>query len=86
MKDKDKERIKKFIELQNKDLKFEDIALELGNPKVANMIMLGAYLQTEPTVEVNSVLEAFKKVFGPSKEKFVPLNKEALEKGANSIK
>ena len=26
MKDKDKERIKKFIELQNKDLKFEDIA------------------------------------------------------------
>ena len=63
-----------------------DIALELGNPKVANMIMLGAYLQTEPTVEVNSVLEAFKKVFGPSKEKFVPLNKEALEKGANSIK
>lgn len=62
-----------------------DIALELGNPKVANMIMLGAYLHTEPTVEVNSVLEAFKKVFGPSKEKFVPLNKEALEKGANSI-
>lgn len=33
MKDKDKERIKKFIELQNKDLKFEDIALELGIAK-----------------------------------------------------
>ncbi|MGL4911463.1 MAG: 2-oxoacid:acceptor oxidoreductase family protein [Romboutsia sp.] len=63
-----------------------DIALELGNPKVANMIMLGAYLQTEPTVEVDSVLEAFKKVFGPSKEKFVPLNKEALQKGAQAIK
>ena len=63
-----------------------DIALELGNPKVANMIMLGAYLQAEPTVEVDSVLEAFKKVFGPSKEKFVPLNKEALDKGAKAIK
>ena len=63
-----------------------DIALELGNHKVANMIMLGAYLQTEPTVEVESILEAFKKVFGPSKEKFVPLNKEALDKGANAIK
>ena len=63
-----------------------DIALELGIPKVANMIMLGAYLQAEPTVEVDSVLEAFKKVFGPSKEKFVPLNKEALDKGANAIK
>ena len=63
-----------------------DIALELGNPKVANMIMLGAYLQTEPTVEVDSILEAFKKVFGPTKEKFVPLNQMALEKGANSVK
>ena len=35
MKDKDKERIKKFIELQNKDLKFEDIALELGIAKTS---------------------------------------------------
>lgn len=63
-----------------------DLASELGNPRVANMIMLGAYLKTEPAVEVDSVLEAFKKVFGPSKEKFVPLNKDALLKGAAAIK
>lgn len=63
-----------------------DLAAELGNPRVANMIMLGAYLKTEPAVEVDSVLEAFKKVFGPSKEKFVPLNKDALLKGAAAIK
>ncbi len=81
--------IERKVERKDVDVYYipaNDIALELGNPKVANMIMLGAYLQTEPTVEVNSVLEAFKKVFGPSKEKFVPLNKEALEKGASSIK
>lgn len=63
-----------------------DLASELGNPRVANMIMLGAYLKTEPAVEVDSILEAFKKVFGPSKEKFVPLNKDALLKGAAAIK
>lgn len=63
-----------------------DLALELGNPKVANMIMLGAYLEANQTVEIDSVLEAFKKVFGPSKEKFVPLNKEALQKGSNAVK
>ena len=63
-----------------------DIAIELGNPKVANMIMLGAYLKTEPLVEVQSVIEAFKKVFGPSKEKFIPLNKEAIQRGADCIK
>ena len=40
MKDKDKERIKKFIELQNKDLKFEDIALELGIAKTTLRVFL----------------------------------------------
>jgi 2-oxoglutarate ferredoxin oxidoreductase subunit gamma len=63
-----------------------DLATELGNPKVVNMIMLGAYLELTKTVEIDSVLEAFKKVFGPSKEKFVPLNKEALLKGAAAVK
>jgi len=81
--------IERKVERKDVDVYYipaNDIALELGNPKVANMIMLGAYLQTEPTVEVDSILEAFKKVFGPSKEKFIPLNKDALEKGANSVK
>ncbi|SHH19274.1 2-oxoacid:acceptor oxidoreductase family protein [Tepidibacter thalassicus] len=63
-----------------------EIALELGNAKVANMVMLGAYLEVTKTVKTDSVLEAFKKVFGPSKEKFIPLNKEALEKGAAAVK
>ncbi|GAA0700782.1 2-oxoacid:acceptor oxidoreductase family protein [Paraclostridium ghonii] len=63
-----------------------ELASELGNPRIANMIMLGAYLELNKCVEVDSVLEAFKKVFGPSKEKFVPLNKEALIKGAEAVK
>ena len=37
---KDKERIKKFIELQDKDLKFEDIALELGIAKTTLRVFL----------------------------------------------
>lgn len=63
-----------------------EIAQELGNAKVANMVMLGAYLEITKTVSTESVLEAFKKVFGPSKEKFVPLNREAIEKGAAAVK
>ena len=62
-----------------------EIAAELGNPKVANMIMLGAYLKLDSPVEIESILEAFKKVFGPSKEKFVPLNREALKRGAEAV-
>jgi 2-oxoglutarate ferredoxin oxidoreductase subunit gamma len=63
-----------------------ELAAELGNPKVANMVMLGAFLEINKAVETESVLDAFKKVFGPSKEKFVPLNREALLKGAEAVR
>ena len=63
-----------------------DIAYELGNPRVANMVMLGALIEIKKTVDIESILEAFKKVFGPTKEKFVPLNKEALEKGMLAVR
>ncbi|WP_326908777.1 2-oxoacid:acceptor oxidoreductase family protein [Sedimentibacter sp. MB31-C6] len=63
-----------------------EIAAELGNGKVANMIMLGAYLELTKVVEVESVLNAFVKVFGENKSHLVPLNKEALLKGAEAVR
>ncbi|MGL5057657.1 MAG: 2-oxoacid:acceptor oxidoreductase family protein [Fusobacteriaceae bacterium] len=62
-----------------------DIANDLGNLKIANMVMLGAVLKLTGIVNPNSVLEAFPKVFGANKEKFIPMNKQAIEMGANSI-
>ena len=62
-----------------------DIALELGNPKVANMIMLGACLKVTEAVDIESVLQAFLKVFGERKSKFIPINREALQKGMNAV-
>lgn len=63
-----------------------ELAAELGNAKVANMIMLGAYLELTQTVDVESVLKAFVKVFGENKTHLVPLNKDALAKGAEAVK
>lgn len=64
-----------------------DLAMELGNPRVANMIMLGAYLEATKTVEVDTILDkAFPAVFGESKAHLLPINKEALEKGAEVVK
>ena len=63
-----------------------DIADELGNSRVANMVLLGAYLKITKTVSINSALEAFKKVYGPRKEHLLPLNKKAIEIGAERIK
>ena len=61
------------------------LAADIGNIKAANLVMLGAVLKSTPIVDIESILEAFKKVFGPSKEKFIPQNREALVKGGESI-
>ena len=79
------------VEPERKDLdvyyiEANELALELGNSKVANMVMLGAYLEITKAVEIESVLQAFVKVFGEDKRDLVPLNKEALLKGAQAAK
>lgn len=62
-----------------------EIADELGNLRIANMVMLGAYLQLTKVVEVDSILEALKKVLGESKAKLIPINREALKRGAQCV-
>lgn len=62
-----------------------DIALELGNGKIANMVMLGAYLELTKAVSIESILEALKKVLGEAKAGLIPINREALERGAACI-
>jgi len=63
-----------------------EIAGELGNARVANMVMLGAYLEATKVVSVDSVLAGFTKVFGEGKAHLLPINKEAIEKGAEAIR
>lgn len=59
-----------------------DMAIELGNPKLINIIMLGAVIEVDKIVESESVLKAFLKVFGENKAKLIPINREALAKGS----
>ncbi len=63
-----------------------DLANELGNAKVANMVMLGAFLQVTETVKVESVIKAFTKVYGDSKKKLLPINERAIATGQEAIK
>ena len=62
-----------------------EIATELGNNKVANMIMLGAYIGKSKCVDIESVLEALLEKLGERKAKLIPLNREALKRGASCI-
>jgi len=58
------------------------LALEMGNIKIANMIMLGALLTADPVIEKESVIKALKQSWPASKQNLIPLNEAALKKGA----
>ncbi len=63
-----------------------ELAAEVGNAKVANMVMLGAFIELTKIVETQSIMAALKKVFGPAKEHLLPANEEALKKGAEAVR
>jgi len=56
-------------------------ALKMNNPKIMNMIMLGAFLSLKPVVKNESILEALKKVLPDKYHHLLPINQQALEKG-----
>ena len=61
------------------------IAEDINASKAANMVMLGALIKLKPIVEVETLTKAFLKVFGEDKAKFLPMNEEALSKGAMAV-
>ncbi len=56
----------------------------LGESRVANMVMLGAVLAAEPLVKTDSVLSVLEKTLA-SKKHLLPLNSQALDKGAEMV-
>lgn len=59
-----------------------ETAKEIGDKKVANLLMVGAYLQTKGILTVESAINVLKKVLPRAKEEMIELNKKALQKGA----
>lgn len=62
-----------------------EIAAELGNSKVANMVMLGAYIEATKCLKVETIKEMIAEMFTGAKAKLVPINEEALRKGAACV-
>lgn len=58
-----------------------EIAIELGNTRIANMILVGAFLEKTKILGMESIMEALKKVLGPSKHHLLEVNNQALMKG-----
>ncbi|MEX1377892.1 MAG: 2-oxoacid:acceptor oxidoreductase family protein [Eubacteriales bacterium] len=62
-----------------------ELALEIGNSKVAGMTVIGAYLKVTNIVKEETVIESLKKVLGKKKLDLIPVNERAMEKGAEQV-
>jgi len=63
-----------------------DEANKLNNIKVANMILLGSFLERKPIVSFDSVIEALKKVLPERYHHLLALNRQALEAGQRLLR
>ncbi len=64
----------------------DEIAAELGNSKVSNMVMLGAYVGATGALKTETIETMIEEMFTGKKAKLVPLNIEAFRKGLECAK
>jgi len=60
----------------------DELAVELGNQRIANMVMLGAYLQTRDQLTPKQAARALPEVLARRYHHTIPMNTAALVKGA----
>ncbi len=63
----------------------DEIAAELGNSKVSNMVMLGAYLGATKALKQETIEVMIREMFAGKKAKLIPLNLEALKRGMSCV-
>lgn len=63
-----------------------EMALEIGDPRLVNMVMLGGYVEYSKVVTQNALKEALKEVLPERNHRFLPMNHKALEAGAAFVR
>ena len=56
----------------------EEATKKLNKRQVANMILVGAFLERRPIVQMDNILKALKKVLPERHHHLIPLNEQAL--------
>jgi len=63
-----------------------DIAIENGNPRLANMVALGAFVEKTKLIQIQSLFDSLEKVLDERYHSLIPSNIKAIEKGAQFVK
>ena len=61
------------------------IAEELGDVRVANMVALGAFAKVRPMLNMDSLINALEKTLPARRREMLSLNREALQRGGKSV-
>jgi len=61
------------------------LASEMGNTKIFNMVVLGAYLKVKPIVKLENVIKGLKKSLPERYHRLIPLNEDAITIGMKNV-
>lgn len=73
-------------ELQVYGINANKIANELGSDRVANMVLVGAYLESTGVVSINSVMTALSRVLPKHRQNLLDINRKAAEMGVRTVR
>jgi 2-oxoglutarate ferredoxin oxidoreductase subunit gamma len=59
-----------------------EVAIDLGDPRMVNMVACGAYAQASGALAIPSLCEALRKTLPERNHRFIPANIKAIEAGA----
>lgn len=63
-----------------------ELATELGNVKVSNMVMLGAFIRISNLISFDLLIKNLSEILGHGKARLLKINKEAFGVGFNYVK
>lgn len=63
-----------------------EVAAEVGNAKVYNMAVLGAYLKMKESLKMENVVKGLEKSIPARYSDLIQKNREAIEKGMERVK
>ena len=61
------------------------LSAEMGNTKIFNMVILGAYMKMRPIVKIENVIRGLKKSLPERYHSLIPLNESAINTGMKNL-
>jgi 2-oxoglutarate ferredoxin oxidoreductase subunit gamma len=63
-----------------------ELAVKLGNAKVSNMVMLGAFIRISNLISFKLLQKNLPEILGAGKSRLLKINRDAFQAGSNYIK